>query len=164
MANDSGKEKKEFESVDEFLKEKFKPKDILQLNDRQLEALYAQAYNLYQTGRFNDALQIFHMLTTIEANQAKYVLGLAACHHMMKNYQSAIDTYLVQSILEPENPIPFYHMSDCYLAMKDPYSALMVLDMTVKKAGNKPEFKTLKDRATLTMENLRKEIKEEIKT
>lgn len=104
------------------------------------------------------------MLTTIEANQAKYVLGLAACHHMMKNYQSAIDTYLVQSILEPENPIPFYHMSDCYLAMKDPYSALMVLDMTVKKAGNKPEFKTLKDRATLTMENLRKEIKEEIKT
>ncbi len=44
--------------------------------------------------------------------------------------------------------------------MKDPYSAIVTLDMAIKRAGSKPEFQMLKDRATMTLQNLQNEIKE----
>ena len=38
--------------TNEFLKNGHMPKDILNLSDQQVEGLYAQAYNFYQTGRY----------------------------------------------------------------------------------------------------------------
>lgn len=150
--------------IDEYLKKNFMPKDIFDITDRQMEGLYTQAYNFYQSGRYQDAMQIFRMLTTLNANESKYILGLAACMHMMKDFKSAIDNYTVCCLLDPESPVPFYHMADCFLETKDELSALMALDMAIKKAGNKPEFQILKDRASMAHKNLQNEIKEQIKT
>lgn len=149
--------------ANEFLKNGHMPKDILNLSDRQVEGLYAQGYNFYQTGRYKDALQIFRLLIMLNANESKYVLGLAACLHLMKEYKNAIDSYTLCSILDPESPIPYYHMSDCFLAAKDKYSAIVALDMAIKRAGGKAEFQMLKDRAAMTLQNLQNEIKEETK-
>lgn len=148
-------------SVEEFIRKNFMPKDVFNIDDQQMEGLYAQAYNFYQTGRFKDAIQIFRLLVSLNSTEAKYVLGLGACLHMMKEYKDAVDTYTACCLLDTESPIPFYHMSDCYIAMKDPFSALVTLDMAIKKAGSKPEFQMLKDRAAMTMQNIQKEVKEE---
>lgn len=150
--------------ADEFIKNGHMPKDILNLSDRQVEGLYAQAYNFYQTGRYKDSLQIFRLLIMLNPSEAKYVLGLGACMHMMKEYKDAIDSYTLCSVLDSETPIGYYHMSDCFLALKDSYSAIVALDMAIKRAGGKPEFQTLKDRAMMTMQNLQNEIKEQTKT
>lgn len=147
----------------EFMKKGHMPKDVLNLSDREVEGLYAQAYNFYQTGRYKDAIQIFRLLIMLNAYEAKYVLGLGACLHMMKEFKNAIDTYTLCAILDPENPIPYYHMSDCFLEMKDSYSAVVALEMAIKRAGSKPEYQVLKDRSTMTMQNLQKEIKEKNK-
>ncbi len=149
--------------ANEFMKKGHMPKDILNLSEREVEGFYAQAYNLYQTGRYKDAIQIFRLLIMLNAYEAKYALGLAACLHMMKEYKSAVESYTLCCILDSENPIPYYHMSDCFLEMKDPYSAIVALDMAVKRAGNKPEFQMLKDRSKMTMSSLQKEIKEKAK-
>lgn len=148
----------------EFIKNGHMPKDILNLNDQQIEGLYAQAYNFYQTGRFKDAMQIFRLLILLNANETKYILGLAACLHMMKEYKDAVETYTLCCVLDPESPIAYYHMSDCFLELKDPYSAIVALDMAIKRSGSKPEFKMLKDRAAMTLQTLQDEIKEKNKT
>lgn len=143
----------------EFFKNGHMPRDIFNLNDRQVETLYAQAYNFYQMGRYFDAIQIFRLLIILNVGEVKYVLGLASCMHMMKEFKNAADIYTFCTILDPENPIPFYHMSDCFLEMKDPHSAYVSLEMAIKKAGIKPEFQVLKDRAAITLQNLRNKIK-----
>lgn len=148
----------------DFMEKGHMPKDIMNLSDQQMEGLYAQAYNFYQTGRYKDAIQIFRLLIMLNANDVKYSMGLAACLHMMKDYKNAAQTYTLCSILDPQSPVPFYHMSDCFLGMKDSYSAIVALDMAIKRAGDKKEFQMLKDRAVLTMENLKQEIKEKTKT
>ncbi len=160
---ESNKDKNVTVLVNEFLKHGHMPKDILNISDKQIEGLYAQGYNFYQTGRYSDALQIFRVLIMLNANESKYILGLAACLHMMKDYKAAIDAYTLCSVLEAESPIPYYHMSDCFLAMKDSYSAIIALDMAIKRAGSKPEYQMLKDRAILTMQNLEGEVKEKTK-
>ena len=134
------------------------PKDALGLTDAMVEGIYGQAYRLYNTGKYQDASRLFRLLVMLNSLESKYAMGLAACFHMLKEYRSAIDSYTLVSIVDPESPIPFYHTSDCYIQMGDNVSALVALEMAVKRAGEKAEFKTLKDRALLTMESLRKDI------
>lgn len=133
-------------------------KDALGLTDAMIEGIYGQAYRLYNTGKFKDASQIFRMLVMLNSNDPRYLMGLAACHHMMKDYLSAINTYTVCSMIDGDNPVPLYHASDCMIQVGDHASALIVLEMAVDRAGDKPEYKTLKDRALLTIENLKKEV------
>jgi type III secretion system low calcium response chaperone LcrH/SycD len=132
-------------------------KEVLGLTDAMIEGIYGQAYRLYNTGKFKDANQLFRLLIMINPVEPKYVMGLAACFHMLKEYKSAVDTYTIVNVVDPNNPIPLYHASDCYMQMGDPASALIALEMAVKRAGERPEFKTLKDRALLTISGLKKE-------
>ena len=133
-------------------------KDALGLTDAMVEGVYGQAYRLYNTGKYKEAIQIFRLLIMINSTDSKYAMGLAACFHMMKDFKAALDAYSIVSVVDPESPISFYHSSDCFMQMGDQASALIALEMAIKRAGEKPEFKTLKDRATLTAESLKKEV------
>lgn len=134
------------------------PKDMLGLSDAMIEGIYGQAYRLYNTGKYIDASQLFRLLIMLNSTEPKFAMGLAACFHMMKEYKNAVSTYALCGVIDPENPIPHYHASDCYLHMKDPVSALIALEMAVTRAGDKPEYATLKDRAMLTINSLKQEI------
>lgn len=134
------------------------PKEALGLTDAMVEGIYGQAYRLYNTGKYKEAIKIFRLLLTISATEPKYAMGLAACFHMAKDYRSAVDSYSIASIIDPQSPIPLYHASDCYIKMGDPASAIVMLETAKKRAGDRPEFKTLKDRANMTLESLNKEI------
>lgn len=131
-------------------------KDMLGISKDQMDKMYQQAYLLYNTGRYNDAAQIFRILLSLNTGDAKYTLGLAACYHMMKDYNQAAGTYLVVSTLDPHNPIPFFHASDCYIQMGDKVSAMLMLEMALKKAKEAKEYATLKQRAEITLAALKK--------
>jgi type III secretion system low calcium response chaperone LcrH/SycD len=133
-------------------------RDVLGLTDAMIEGIYGQAYRLYNTGKFRDANQLFRLLIMINPTEPKYVMGLAACFHMIKEYKSAVDTYAIVGVVDPKSPVPLYHASDCYMQMGDPVSALISLEMAVRRAGDRPEFKTLKERALLTVESLKREV------
>lgn len=134
------------------------PKDALGLTDAMVEGVYGQAYRLYNTGKYKEAIQIFRLLVMINSTEPKYAMGLAACFHMAKDYKTAVNAYAIVQVIDPDNPISFYHASDCFIQMGDPASALISLDMAIERAGEKPEFKTLKDRAALTADSLRKDV------
>lgn len=133
-------------------------KDIVGLSDESAESIYGQAYLLYNTGRYRDASQIFRLLIMLNSTEPKYLMGLAACFHMLKEYATAGGTYNLVTILDPDNPIPFFHASDCYIQMGDKLSAIAMLEMAVKRAGDKPAYATLKQRAQISAEALKKEL------
>jgi type III secretion system low calcium response chaperone LcrH/SycD len=155
-----GKEKtKEFHEVAaKAVKGGMMPKDMMGLSDAMVEGIYGQAYRLYNTGKYKDASQLFRLLIMLNSTEQKYAMGLAACFHMMKEYKNAVSTYAICGVIDPDNPIPHYHASDCYIHMNDPVSALIALEMAIKRAGDKPEYQMLKDRALLSIESLKKEI------
>lgn len=134
------------------------PKDVLKISDAQIESIYAQAYRFYNTGKYKDASDLFRYLMMLNPTEAKYTLGLAACFHLMKDFEAAAQIYLLCNVLDDKSPIPAFHASDCYLQMKDKVSALVSLNMAIKKAGDRPEYQILKDRATMTAETLKKEL------
>jgi type III secretion system low calcium response chaperone LcrH/SycD len=121
-----------------------------------LEGLYAQAYRLYNTGKYLDAAHMFRSLILINSMESKYILGLAACYHMLKEYNNAIQNYTICSITDPQNPLPYYYSSDCFAKLKDHISTLLYLELTINACGNRPEFSKIKERAVLSLEGLKK--------
>ncbi len=145
-------------TMKDVLKNGFAPQSALGLSDAMLEGIYGQAYRLYNTGKYTEAVILFKFLMMVKSTEPKYTMGFAACYHMLKDYKHAIIVYTMCGVIDPESPIPHYHVSDCYIQLKDPVSAIVALDMAVKRAGIKPEYQALKDRALLTIQSLRKEM------
>ncbi|KIC71086.1 MULTISPECIES: SycD/LcrH family type III secretion system chaperone [Candidatus Protochlamydia] len=133
------------------------PKDAMGVNSNILESVYAQAYRLYNTGKYIEAVHLFRVLIMMNYAESKYVLGLAACFHMMKEYKNAIQTYTMCSAIDPNTPIPYYHSSDCFIQMKDYLSAMLCLQLAIDKSQNKPEFAKIKERAILSLESLKQQ-------
>ena len=134
------------------------PKEALGFNNEKIEMIYSQAYRLYNTGKYREASYLFRLLLFLDPTEAKYALGLAACFHMMKEFDNAVQTYTLVGVLDSNSPLPYFHVSDCYLQVGDKVSALISLDMAVKRSEGKAEYQILKDRALLTIESLKKEI------
>lgn len=135
------------------------PQDAMGVSNSYLENLYAQAYRLYNTGKYGEATHLFRILIMFNAMEPKYMLGLAACYHMIKEYYNAIQTYTLAAALDPGSPIPHYHSSDCFIQMKDYLSAMICLELAIDRAGEKPEYAKMKERAQLSLESLKKQIR-----
>lgn len=146
------------DAVKKMTDEAVVPKDMLKLSDQYVEGIYGQAYRLYNTGKYVESGRLFQLLIMINSLEPKYLLGLAACFHMLKDYKNAVETYTICSLLDSESPIPHYHCSDCYINIGDPLSAMVSLDLAIKRAGDKPEYQVLVDRSKLTLESLQKEV------
>ena len=144
--------------AEKIARESSLPKDALGLSDAMVEGIYGQAYRLYNTGKYKEAIQLFRLLIMVQATEPKYSMGLAACFHMLKEFKNAIEAYALCSIIDPESPVPFFHASDCYLQMSDKFSALVALRMASDRTKGKEEFNTLRDRAQLTIQTLEKEM------
>jgi type III secretion system low calcium response chaperone LcrH/SycD len=141
-----------------MLKQGMTPKDAMGVSPQILENVYAQAYRLYNTGKYIEATHLFRILIMLNAMEPKYMLGLAACFHMLKEYENAIQSYTMCSALDPKTPLPYYHSSDCFIQMKDYLSAMICLELTMDRAGNKSEYAKMKERAQLSLEALRKQL------
>lgn len=144
--------------TENLLKKGMPPKEAFNISDEKIEAIYANAYRLYNSGKYEEAGYLFRLLMLVEPTESKHAIGLGACLHLLKEYENAAQTYILAGIMDPENPVPHYHASDCYLQMRDKASAILMLDMAVKRSGEKPEYQILKDRALLTIESLKKEL------
>lgn len=136
------------------------PKNALKLGDDTMEAIYGQAYNLYNQGRYKEASYIFRLLMLLDYMTPKYTLGLAASFHRLKDFKNAANVYLLCGTIDPTNPLPHYHAADCYLQLKVPEMAIFSLGLAINAAGEQPQYAVVKERASLMKEGLNKEIEE----
>lgn len=146
------------EVADKMWKQGMSPKEAMGVSNSYLENVYAQAYRLYNTGKYTEAAHLFRILIMFNAMEPKYMLGLAACFHMLKEYENAIQTYTMCSLLDAQSPIPHYHASDCFIQAKEYLSAMLSLELAIERAGSKVEYAKLKERALLSLESLRKQV------
>lgn len=137
------------------------PKQALNLGDDTMEAIYSQGYTLYNQGRYKEASYVFRLLMLLDYLTPKYILGLAASLHRMKDYKNAANIYLLCGTLDTTNPLPHYHAADCYLQLDIPELALFSLGLAISAAAEQPQYAVIKERAALMKEALEKQMKEQ---
>jgi type III secretion system low calcium response chaperone LcrH/SycD len=133
-------------------------KKMLGMTDDTVEGMYAQAHRFYERGKYRDALEMFRLLTLMDGQDLRFTMGTAASLHMLKEYSAAVQVYTICGVLDPKDPVSHYHAADCYIKKGERFSAVVCLEMAIKRAADKPEYAQLKERAQLTMTSLKEEL------
>jgi type III secretion system low calcium response chaperone LcrH/SycD len=134
------------------------PREAMKITEVELSHLYSAAFQLFSSGKFVEAREMFKMLITLEPYEPGFSVSLGACHHHLKDYEYALQAYLLASKLAPEDPVPLFYAYDCYKTLKDIPAAAIMLSNVVAKAGDNPVYAKVKERAAILLDELEKEI------
>lgn len=120
---------------------------VNQIPLQKLNQCYTTAYNLYTSGKYAEAKNIFLYLAFHCHAEKKTWVGLAACCQMLQQYPQAISTYNHVKKLDPSDPVPSFHLFNCYIELKKYPEALASLESVILRSLNKPEYADLKQQA-----------------
>lgn len=143
-----------FQVHEQSKKSALPPKDALNLPQEHLESIYGLAHNLYESGKYDEAANLFRMLIMIDHFDYRYHFGLAACMQMLEDYLKACTAYMMAATIDVKTPLPHYHSAECFIKMEEPGSACISLDLAITAAGDQKEFAILKERCILAREKL----------
>lgn len=134
------------------------PKEAFEMTAKDMECMYAYAYNLFTHGKYKDSLILMRHMLDLDPTNPRYPLACGAACQQMKNYERAAGYYLVAFHINREDPIPVYYMYECFRNMNDPLMALIMLDNVIAIAGDRPEHAILKERVMRTRSTLAEEL------
>ncbi|MDB5839527.1 MAG: CesD/SycD/LcrH family type secretion system chaperone [Herminiimonas sp.] len=100
---------------------------LLGISEESQEALYALGYNLYNQGRYDDAMHTFGFLLLHNHRDRRFYKGFGSCLQMQKRYQDALKYYGIASIMDLNDPVPVFHSAECLLAMSKVDEAIEAL-------------------------------------
>lgn len=129
-------------------------KDMKDLSDDAMEAIYSVAYNLYQGGKYEEAQKVFQFLCFYDHFNRKYYMGLGACQQMQKQYDNAIEIFSFATVLDSDDPRPMICIGDCHLAKGDKEKARMSYETSIEWAGEQSEYEEDITRAKSMLDHL----------
>lgn len=146
------------EKLSELLSKVMRGETILRaevgLDENDMEALYAVTYNVYQSGKYADAVKLFGVLSMLDPLDYRFVFGGASSLQMAGEYLMAGIYFQLAAGLDAESPAPMLHSAECFLALKDKDGARAALQQAVSRAGDRAEFAPVRQRAEVMLENL----------
>lgn len=161
MKDCSEENKKKLEQVmTDIFVYKVLPKDAMELGQEMVDTFYGMAYRSFKSGKLDDGIALFKWLMFLDPIEPKYPLGLAACYHMKKNYNEAIKNYMVAAYIDQSSPIPYFHISDCFIELKKPGAAIIALANLIERAGDDKQYEMIVERAKMSLKSLQNEIEE----
>lgn len=138
------------------------PADAMGIKKESAEAIYNEGARLYNSGKYQDALGFFRLVDFILPNVPQYTFSTAACYQMLGKNKEAVGWFLKCAYFDKASPIPYYHMADCFLKMKDYGGAMGALSSVLKRAGNDPKFEKICGKSKLMLEDAKKHFSENL--
>jgi type III secretion system low calcium response chaperone LcrH/SycD len=150
------------EAISKMMVDNKLPKDVLGFSPEIMEMIYQHGYNLFQNGKYQDALNVFNILRQLDNSSPRYTFAIAACHHYAKEYLDAAANYSIYKYMDPLNPIPSFHLYDCYMKTDHTMSALLAIQEALVLAERSPEYAGLKEKIQLEFEHLKNVLKSQL--
>ena len=146
------------ETLLKMLEEDLSLKDVLGFTEDTLEMLYRNGYSLYQNGKYKEALDTFNLLRELDGWDPRFTFSIAATHHKAKNYSEAAGNYMLYEVIDPQNPLPFYHLYDCFTKMGHTDLAMNALKIAHNLAGADLQYAELQGKIELELQHLEAKI------
>ena len=147
------------EAVFKMETEMLQPKDVLGFDASTMEQIYTYGYNLFQAGKYREALPVFSFLRQIDILDTRYPFCIAACHHYLKEYNEAAANYIICGYIHYDEPVSRFHLYDCFMKLNQPMSALRAILECINMCDQDPKYDVLKEKAKLEYQDLQKHLK-----
>ncbi|MES2480729.1 MAG: SycD/LcrH family type III secretion system chaperone [Pseudomonadota bacterium] len=93
-------------------------------SEQNLESLYALGHQLYQAGRYDEALKLFSFVTLHNHVEKRYLIATAATLQLLERPSEALGFYGMASFMDPNDPVPTFHGCECLIALGQTDEAL----------------------------------------
>lgn len=130
------------------------------ISDADMEGIYSVGFNLYNSGKFEEAEKVFQFLCLFDHWNRKYWMGLGSTRQMLKQYPPALECYSYAALLKIEDPMAPLHAASCYLAMGDSVKAKSALKCAIKYSGDNADAKVRAEALLEFLEKKGDEVKE----
>lgn len=145
------------EALKKILIDGVSPKEAIGFSDDMIAFFYTEAYKLYQSGQYKKANQNFGVLAKLDPSP-DHIMGLAASFHQMKAFREAVAAYLLLASIDVDSPLPFYHVTDCFIQQEIPNLALFSIRRAINRCGEDPSHSALKTRCYAMMSALEEQL------
>ncbi len=130
------------------------PMAALGITEADIEHQYREAYNQFQAGKYKEAIALFRVLDTLDPFQYRYSFAIGAALQYQKKYSEAAGAYIIATKLDPQNPVPHYHLYDCFVKLNELWSAYWAISYAVHLAKLNKNYETLAAKAEMERKHL----------
>lgn len=127
------------------------PKEAMGLSNHLLESIYTHAIESYYAGVKDKALLYLRVLTLIDPTNPKYSLALGMVLQLTKAFQQAVFAYALSTAQDPTNPIPWFHMGDCYHELNVEEKTIFSLKKAIELGKDHPKYQKLVNQSQLLL-------------
>ena len=106
------------------------------LSTENIETLYAMAHQMYTRKNYDQASDLFRVLTVVDMANRRNWVALGAALQMLKKYEEAVEMYGVAAVMEPSDPYIHFHASECFFSLGDKEKGLIALASAELTATN----------------------------
>ncbi|MFL9950529.1 SycD/LcrH family type III secretion system chaperone [Paraburkholderia agricolaris] len=138
--------------VMQYIADGHTPATLRGLSASDYEAAYSVGHQMYEQGSYEDALQIFGFLMTLDYLDRRFALAFGACLQMLGRYEAALKYYVLCVTLDPNDYTPALHMAECFLQLGRPGDARNGLRAIVADYERRGVADPLADRARAMLE------------
>ena len=113
-------------------------RDVADIGDDELEAVYAAAHGQFAARKYDKAADLFKFLCLYDHTEPRWFYGLGVVQQEKKDYAGAISAYGVATILDVDDPRPQIQAGYCLMAMNRWPEAESALEGAILTCGDDP--------------------------
>jgi type III secretion system low calcium response chaperone LcrH/SycD len=113
--------------------------DAKGIPEKQVEGLYALAYQVYQAGDYARAEAVFATLCLLNHTEKRFWIGLGGARQQLGKHAEAAQAFGMAAAQDLLDPVPPLHAGMCFLALKDRENAANAFRQTVLVAADRPD-------------------------
>ncbi|MBJ7449035.1 MAG: SycD/LcrH family type III secretion system chaperone [Parachlamydiales bacterium] len=130
------------------------PQETLNIDENQINALYKDAYDLYEDNQFTESRERFSELVTLNPWNTTYWMGLAASLHLEVQLEPALQAYAVAGLLNDKDPHPHFYAAQCLTSLNQPEEAKKALNEAFVRSNGHYEYLSLMQRIRIMQNQL----------
>lgn len=111
------------------------PRTDLLLTEEEMEKFYSYGFAQYGCGNWAEAADVFRLLCTRRPLEGRFWFGLGATLQEAGNYEEALHSWAMVSLLQKEDPFPHFHAAECCFSLRWKEDALKALREAEERTG-----------------------------
>ncbi|NGX53897.1 MAG: Chaperone protein SicA [Chlamydiae bacterium] len=115
------------------------------VSKEEMGELYEKAYGYYQEDRYDQSIVLFRFLVMLNPFVTKYWMGLGGSQQLLKQYEKALHSYAIWSLLDGKNPMPHFQAYQCYTAEENRVEGNKALKAALELTANKSVYKQIRE-------------------
>lgn len=131
--------------------------DVFDISDRHLEAMYCRAYDLQKRGKIAEASKLLELMCTYNPYDGRAWIALGYCRERLNRLQAAVQTYIVATLMDDENPVPHLRAAECLVRMQELEAAKECATTALQLAAEKSQYEDRRARAEVLLKVIRKQ-------